>query len=520
MNIDDGWRSVNSREVAQLLHFYDRDVNTQSASSILLNCTLSGGVWVEAPGGLDDEPELSAQEAQVEDNMVWSQWSKELYRYMWAVGFAAGIARTDQDGRLVPGVLQLEQLMIEIRRTYDGECEFRYFDHSAPVLQSQQPLKNVITFVMRAPDHNLNLCSVVSGLIIDYQYEMHMVQCTLIAEKARAQPMMVVETVPVPYTNNSMPASMRQGEHRLGDGRQPYAEGTPAVSATSLEQQNAIRNDALLRYINGNQDYHQTSAISTTSLDQQNAIKNEAWLRYINGNRDYSQHLNPLEKTQEDPTLGSATVPVEVKLRPQLKLSRHVLAETPANLIPFRAERQVRVFMAFGVPMSMAHSVRSKANTAQSSMGSSSTDNSSKDVFLNTQKALKQSLLSYIKKMYHFMHHNTNLLKVLRKSRQNKETVDPDQVKKRLMPRITIASLPDETVADRLYAMGALTYSALVSIYSQKYGIDKNDFNANAQLPMTSIEHEIAERQLEQDLTIAKLKPKPAKPTAKKTAKK
>lgn len=87
--------------------------------------------------------------------------------------------------------------------------------------------------------------------------------------------------------------------------------------------------------------------------------------------------------------------PTEIELKANQKLTRHVLPEAPDNLHIFREQRQARVFMAFGVPMNMSSDNRTKA----SAIGKASTSNnaSSMEMFLNTQKELKQKLILWIK---------------------------------------------------------------------------------------------------------------------------
>jgi hypothetical protein len=102
--------------------------------------------------------------------------------------------------------------------------------------------------------------------------------------------------------------------------------------------------------------------------------------------------------------------PTEIELKQNQKLTRHVLPEPPANLHIFREQRQARVFMSFGVPLSMTADNRVKA----SAIGKATTSNSasSMEMFFNTQKELKQKLILWIKLQYKDMHYERALLNV------------------------------------------------------------------------------------------------------------
>jgi hypothetical protein len=51
---------------------------------------------------------------------------------------------------------------------------------------------------------------------------------------------------------------------------------------------------------------------------------------------------------------------------------------------------------------------------------------------------------------------------------------------------VTIGSQPDESEIDKLYAMGALSYSALVRNYAQRLGLEETDFNPSPVIPVTT----------------------------------
>lgn len=490
MNIDDGFRHLNRDDILHFFHFFDRDVNVQAAAQIMTQSLLSGGVWIEHPLG-----EMNNDNQQQLDNLRWSDWCKQLLRSLWAVGFAAATFQFDEEQRLVPTVLKLELLDVRMRRDEIGKCEFKYYTRNTPSDPEQHELPNVITFIDKPPDINLRLCSTVSGLLSDFTYEMHMLQCTVTAERARAQPMLITEQVESRYNPNDFTVTRMQDDALLGDGARSFQES--------------------MRALTGNNRMNE-SELETLQYDVR-----DMWQRYMNSEHMHNdsrlQYLSSDGRAMAAPQVlqTSLSAPAEIPLKPQQKLTRHVLPEAPANLIPFRTERQVRVFMAFSVPMSMAAHSKSKANTASAQLNNNKQDTASKDVFLNAQKELKNKLLSYIREMYRYMNYNTQLLELLMDSAKKRRKLDEGELKQKLEPRITIASLPDENLARELYELGLLKPEAYVQMMCQKYGMDERDFNKNPKPPLMSMDQQIEREKLQVEKQQMQSEEKLAKDTLK-----
>jgi len=479
--IDDGYRALNQDEIQQLFHFFDHDVNVKAAVQIMIQSLLSGGIWISHP--FSDSNNKSQEQF---DNIVWGRWSEDVLRSIWSIGFAPAMFKYDDATEsIIPCVLSLETIEVRMKRTDEGECDFRYFKRTHLGKAEAVEIKNVMTFVARYPDYNYRINSLIATLLMDFTLEMHMLQCTLLAERSRAQPYFVTEQVEARYDPNSITVARLFDDPFVGDGSRSYRE--------SQQQQQQQQNST------------STASLSIERIQQE---RRQNWLRYLNSAQAaIDQRLRiqggGLASNVMNPASSINNTPQEIQLKPLQKLTRHVLPEAPLNLMTFRTERQVRVFMAFGVPMTMTRTHNQSNNRAQSNMGGAK-DSASKDVFLNAQKSLKQLLLSYILRMYHFMYHNTHVLKLLKKYKNENIKIDSGKIKQEIQPKVTIASLPDEEVAEKLYAMGMLKYDAFVRLYLQKYGMDESDFNKTPQLPMLSID----QQQNEDKLTIEKDKVK------------
>lgn len=464
-HLDDGYRIMEPRQFIDLLGFFDRDTNIQAAFQILKQSLLSGGVWINySPSDVDSTSSVATQQELQTNNLLWGKWCCDILRSLLATGIAGSSVKTEEEDGLVPFVLPLDQIEVRMLRDGQGNSIFKYYEYGQFGHPEQTEILNVVTFVYKDPDVNFRLCSVVSTLLPDYSLEMHMLQSTLTAEHYRCQPFLVTETVQAKHDPNAMVLARLGDDPMLGDGKHPHPDTTCNPSIARFESE---RRYNVTRYLNSDKALIDTVMRNSTTPSQ------------FNG-----------------PT------PKEINLKPLQTLARHTLPEAPANLLPFRVERQARVFLAFGVPLSMSHSNTQKSNTASSTMGGGSKDSSAREVFLNAQNAWKCLLENYILKMHRFMHHNTRLLQVLHKHKEKKEVLSPGKLKKMITPSVKIASLPEDNVAEGLYSLGMLKYEAMVRMYRQKYGLDINDFNDEPVLPKMSFENELAERQLKQQKQI------------------
>lgn len=222
-HLDDGYRIMDPRQFGELLQFFDRDTNVQAASQILIQSLLSGGVWINyTPADADASSSKATQEELQVNNLIWGKWCADILRSLWAVGFAASIVIEDEDAKPTPFVLPLDQMEVRMHRDGIGTSQFKYYAAGEFGKPEQTEIENVVTFVYKDPDANFRLCSLVSTLMNDYSYEMHMLQCTLTAENYRCQPFLVTETVQQKQDPNAMVLARLGDDPMLGDGRHPH----------------------------------------------------------------------------------------------------------------------------------------------------------------------------------------------------------------------------------------------------------------------------------------------------------
>lgn len=214
------------------------------------------------------------------------------------------------------------------------------------------------------------------------------------------------------------------------------------------------------------------SSSTTNTIDQLWNDKLQQYSRLLNTDPNFTEHKDTREdKSRNIKRNGLHFAPNEIQLKENQKLTKHVLPEAPLNLLQFRAERQSRCFLAFGVPMS--HLNDQKKHTSKlSNVGGSAQGSGSDTIFIHAQRELKQHVLGFIRLMYAEIHYNRILLTKLSKSKK----ID-NKLIQNIMPDVSISSLPDDAIIDKLYNNGFLKYQAITDIYAAKYGLNKKMFN-------------------------------------------
>lgn len=455
--------TLNSAAICEALRFYDCDVNVQAASQIMMQSLLSGGIHFQHKGRQVDAHEDAWMSS------VWCDCMRAAARCAWSVGFFGVVAARHEEFGAQPRVLDLESLDIDMLQDDTGLCQFfaysrlnRDFGGFVGALargRESEPIEGIEWFVVKAPTRGGDLRALVSTLWSDYALELATIEASVKADRARAESIIVTEPqmekpngnrLPQPWDTPSL-LSQAQGSQL-----KPDDYGSAVNTLDAYKQANDM---ALSRYINTDAALGMTAVSKADMLAQQR--------------RQARSHSSPYQ-------------PVEIKLEENQRLARQVMPEAPPQLIQLRVERQQRVFMSFGVPLSMAADDRKRKTAVQGGAKGASASQAD-DIFLNAQKALHRQMLLWVRQMY-----RTTMLQRdvghLMKTHKKAHAFDAQVILKAAMPDVIIASLPDESAIDKLYSIGALKYEAFKDFYSQKHGIPLSSFADKARPPIIEYE--------------------------------
>ena len=128
--LDDAeFTGLGAGNIAQLYHMFDNDAYIQSASTIMLNALLNGGISIHHSHA--SQASRNDSFAREQSQSVWGRWARDLMRSIWTVGFAASIVfPADPDDPMSepePRILDLTQLDIKFKQDISGRCIWRYF---------------------------------------------------------------------------------------------------------------------------------------------------------------------------------------------------------------------------------------------------------------------------------------------------------------------------------------------------------------------------------------------------------
>lgn len=135
---------------------------------------------------------------------MWSKWIRDLMRCIWSIGFAASVGILNEYGHLEPRILPIEQIHVSFYKDDFGTIHFRYKKRLNPSSMAKKALtttnggmeeeyENVTTFVMNEPLLSGVLNSKIMSLLSDYLMEQHLIECSVIADRARAASVLVIE---------------------------------------------------------------------------------------------------------------------------------------------------------------------------------------------------------------------------------------------------------------------------------------------------------------------------------------
>ncbi len=449
---DERFAWIDSALLESLYTFYDTDTHIQSATNALLNSVLSSGVSLRHSGKSQNRTETDW------NNRVWSQWCRDVCRSVWVCGFAAVSYVEDLQHGYRPIVIDLRLVDIQVCIQHSAEPVFKYFDRlqlkaDAGNQPEQTEIVNIDTIVFTSPLKDGQLVSKMTTLWQDWQIETFFLNCAMTADKFRATPLLVTERIQEKFNQAANNSMLVNSDSHVSSLHLNQSRDAAQVSMDTLQSQMV---------------YQKSEQLIRDPLGLSKQMRSSAY---------YAPDA-PAE-------------PYRMTLEDNVKVANHKLPETPTAWQYFAITRQHAVFAAFGVPpFGAAHraTAASSANKRQNVGSSSSTNDITEHIFLNTQQQLKTLLVGYIRRLY--SHYGVVQKMVENQAdslEQEKEMFSDSELFEKSMPQITIASIPDEHIIDKLYCSGFLKYEATINMLAQKYGLDIEDFESKPKLSLQDL---------------------------------
>lgn len=542
---------LNRGQLRQNEDMVRHDVHIRSATSMFLDPLLSGGISFRSE---QREARLYPQDTDHAswERRVWDHTAREMFYSMWANGFAACVSTPHPLYGMEPRVLELSDYEITLKTDLIGQQEFEYRvpdasgtsgllsrmmaeppNHPDADTQDREDpslLPSVITFVMDAPRRDGTLKSKIMAMYKDYNIEQRIMAMATRAMESRSTPTIVMQHANAPVStgnvNTTIAGMQRRRELEAPNDFDPTLFGEEAPA------------EGYAAFINSRQG------------------------QIMHSERTLPEHLRTQHRNN--------TATNEVELERNMVLARHVLPETPTELLHLRLEREKRVYMLFGIPLNMVGDDRKR----RSAVGSSGfqAGSQSEDIFMRAQQVARAQLKNWLDALHAFMHGENEMLDFVAQNKEQTQMVpdnastrssakrkhaetaqqaderefiqnvrkapsgekQPGQEAQDLKPfdrtdkhdywtkfnkfrkQAHIGSQPDEAEVDKLYASGALTYDAYVKSYAQRLGLDVKCFNPKAIVPVTTNPAELP-ASTRQSATQAASKSKPKKKASSKS---
>lgn len=443
------WVTLRNDIIDNLFRFFDGDVNVRTAYTIRMDALLAGNILFQKS---ETNKPRQEDDQTLWYNMVYGQFCRQVVRSLWSVGFCAASYVPDENYVGKPVVLNLEEVEIDYYNNAMNQPEWLYFEREKGTLgmADRKPMANIITFYLPdcLPNRNGNLRSFMTTLLPEVTYEQHLMQCDIMASTSRCNPPLVSEDVPENYNPNNLDPGLRGGSSRHGDGMLPAKPTAPTMELVDHS------GSSLARQLEQRDTLAMLNAYNTSDINEIRAQMQKDFRRQF-----------------QAPNLP------QFYLENKRHYVSHTLAEGPSELVlKAQLQRTERVLTLLGVPMSMI--------TQSASMnGKRAINENSMTLFNNSQRMMKQQLISYMQTIYAFIYRRHHAMEALKKSDEDE---DEKELQKRLKREaditISIPGLPSDADLDRFWMTGALKYNVYCDYISSKHGISRKSFHETQQL--------------------------------------
>lgn len=480
-----GFIKLDPELIRKALSLFDQDPVVQTVFNITMNSLLNGNIVFEHPKGNKSSRFSEDPEAVRWRSQTYGRLSRQKVRHLYALGWTPVVIRPDPVHVGRPTVLELERCDTYYRLDVYGECTFRYFERlDFPYTATQnltrdlflnthatgmfiegnrREIQGVKTFVIDPPTMHGELRSRITLLAPDLLFESFLFSCCWEAERHRANPPIISQK----ETNKPDSKALT-----ITDAMD-FASKIHSVYNGDGKQEGPIREGQLRQY-----EERTRQAEQVASLMDASAQANDLDPRHM------------LKKRK----LVHGTPVSELYMETDRQYVKHTLPESPQDmLLAFRNARIERVMSVFSVPMSMVS--QSSSLSSKSSM-----NENAYLIFMDAQKHLKQMLISFLYEIYRAVYDDTNaadyIIDAIRRRADDDPDADPEEsyaeaqetiesgLDSALHVEISMPGLPPESIVERLFLLGLMTYDAYCEFIHAKHAIPLANFNPKPQLTL------------------------------------
>jgi hypothetical protein len=441
--------TVDVEMCLRLIALFDSDTDINTFARAAMNHALAGGIVFTRRNR-----KLQQKDSDWHSH-VWSDWVRDVHKYLFAVGFCFVSSVPDREYGAKPTVLCFDKLDIRYKIDVQGQTTFRVFEKLSMMdtiltdgegIWNRRPLNNIRVIQISPPTCDGTIRSQLLTLLGDLMYEQHLLQVSFHADRARARPPIVTQHIQQPYK----------------------AEQNLAVAPTAY----ALSRSAPVRYGNG----------SSPAADSGLGTVVELMNRYGFTPQDMTQSMSK----QLAPRINNSAID-QVYLATGRELVTQVMPEAPHDiLLGFRMARMVTVGLAFGMTLpALTHNPSNNIGSSVKKTGSNGKDDdgSSSVYFENFQRELKQRLIIYIHQHYMHLHSASFAIETLAKNPK----MTAKQVREDVDVQVALPGQPNEELLHRLYTEGMLKYDAYVSYVSSKHCIPTECFETSAKVSVKEL---------------------------------
>lgn len=355
---DEKWPRLRMDQCLAARRVY-RENTCRAAMNFKFGAIFSSGLELSGTPHVDGMDDGTKKEF----NKVFQKFGKEsLYR---KDGFGIIFWRFYEHPsfKFVPAHLEPSTTEIRFIRHTDGRVIYHLYDISTLYGQMNTKqariIKNAFVYEEHAPDMDGNIDSIVSSLIIHYEYFMENRDNTLIAQRQLAKPPVVKEHLPTEYTDEKVSAQtdayalLRDVKNAVG-----ALTSTSTTTTTTTSSSSAMTVSTLQTGEGSNEPRSATVDPAARALYEAVNSNNPNVVKLLHDPQK-------MQEMQERAMIKDNTVVIDPGLT--LVSNKMISAEAPVNVQEVEISYSQRVYETLGIPRTMATSEGSKTSTNQNS---------------------------------------------------------------------------------------------------------------------------------------------------------
>ena len=441
--------SLNPTHMSQVQAIFRVDTTLVTVVDIALSSLLGGGVLLVQQG-----KQLHDYKSEFYSRS-WMDFTRKLLESLWMYGLAAVVIEPHEEFVGVPRVLDLSMLDITMSRSITGTVSYEFHvpsdmvppgvktrDVDSSQLANGVEILGVMVYEFNSPDCNGSLNSLFLHVVRQREELEPMLRAERMAVALSSNPVTYTQKVERKFVGPTMPS-----EPVIAGVLSAGARSIATADNVMLMEQVAARSSML-------------NAVGGSEMGGIQVVADRVGTMIM----DRTRPMSAIISVEDIPRID---LPVNHQLAQQQG------AREPTHLMPLMTNYEERVGSLFGVPRSTFAAVKG---------GMSGDDLMGRDMFRQSQRALKQRVIPMLQSVHSHIYSKSSMWDAI----TSDGAVDFQAIRKAAEVTVVLPGVPPLQDLTDWYMQGVLVSEKYTGYLSKLYGMPMTDFVSQAPLGVQS----------------------------------